>query len=391
MRAGANGLALGKSLDQAVVDLQATLPLGIDVHQATNQAEVIGEAVDEFQLKFVVAIGVVLLISFIALGASAGLIVALSVPLTLAITFVVMDLSEMQFQRITLGSLILALGLLVDDAIIAIEMMLVKIEEGLDRVRAATFAWTSTAMPMPDRHAHHGRWLPAGRLRALDRRVICRRHLLVLLIALCVSWLVAVVFTPYLGVVLFAEEPRGKGSRPWRSRSIQHALLQPFPQDRRSGPALALGVIALTLVAFGAAGAVFTAVPKQFFPQSERHELLVELRGAEGASFALSSTEVAKVEKLIADRPEIRHFATYIGQGAPRFYLALNPVLPNENFALLVIMTRGTKERRLLRADLIRHFAAEEGLSAAAFCDSISGRPRVMWSSFASLDPTPAR
>lgn len=362
MRAGANGLALGKSLDQAVQDIKATLPLGVDLHQATNQAEVIREAVDEFQLKFVVAIGVVLLISFVALGASAGLIVALSVPLTLAITFVVMDVAGMQFQRITLGSLILALGLLVDDAIIAIEMMLVKIEEGFDRVKAATFAWTSTAIPMLiGTLVTVVGFLPVGFAQSTAGEY-AGGIFWVLLIALSVSWIVAVVFTPYLGVVLLPKNLEANAA----AKGHHDPYHTPFFNRFRRVVDLILrwrwGVIALTLVAFGAAGAVFTTVPQQFFPQSERHELLVELRGAEGASFALSRTEVAKVETLIAGRPEIKHFATYIGQGAPRFYLALNPVLPNENFALIVIMTSGTKEREALRADLIRHFSAEEGL-----------------------------
>ncbi|MCW2241217.1 efflux RND transporter permease subunit [Azospirillum canadense] len=362
MKAGANGLALGKALDEAVRDIRATLPLGVDVHQATNQAEVIAEAVDEFLLKFVVAIGVVLLISFVALGLSAGVIVALSVPLTLAITFVVMEAAGMQFQRITLGSLILALGLLVDDAIIAIEMMLVKIEEGVDRVTAATFAWTSTAMPMLiGTLVTVAGFLPVGFARSTAGEY-AGGIFWVLLIALSVSWIVAVLFTPYLGVTLLPRRLEERAA----ARGAHDPYHTPFYDRFRQAVDLVLrwrwAAIALTLLAFAAAGAAFTTVPKQFFPQSERHELLVELRGAEGSSFALSQAEVTKVESLLAGRPEIEHFATYIGQGAPRFYLALNPVLPDENFALLVIMTRGNKEREALRADLIRHFAAEEGL-----------------------------
>lgn len=362
MKAGANGLALGKALEEAVRDVRTTLPLGIDLHQATDQAEVIAEAVDEFLLKFVVAIGVVLLISFVALGLSAGVIVALSVPLTLAITFVVMEAAGMQFQRITLGSLILALGLLVDDAIIAIEMMLVKIEEGVDRVKAATFAWTSTAMPMLiGTLVTVAGFLPVGFARSTAGEY-AGGIFWVLLIALCVSWIVAVVFTPYLGVTLLPRRLEVQAA----ARGAHDPYHTPFfNRFRRLVDGVLRwrwAVIGLTLAAFAAAGAAFTTVPKQFFPQSERHELLVELRGAEGSSFALSQAEVARVEALIAGRPEIEHFTSYIGQGAPRFYLALNPVLPDENFALLVVMTRGTRERETLRADLIRHFAAEEGL-----------------------------
>ncbi|MCQ4161374.1 efflux RND transporter permease subunit [Roseomonas sp. GC11] len=361
MRAGANGLALGQALEEALRETRAGLPLGVGLHQATNQAEVIAEAVDEFLLKFVVAIAVVLLISFVALGFAAGVIVALSVPLTLAITFVVMEVAGMQFQRITLGSLILALGLLVDDAIIAIEMMLVKIEEGMDRVKAATFAWTSTAKPMLiGTLVTVAGFLPVGFARSTAGEY-AGGIFWVLLIALSVSWIVAVVFTPYLGVTLLPRRLEAEAA----ARGAHDPYHTPFFDRFRRVVDLVLrwrwAVIGLTLLAFAAAGAAFTRVPRQFFPQSERHELLVELRGAEGASFALSQAEVGRVEALLAGRPEVAHVATYIGQGAPRFYLALNPALPNENFALLVIMTRGNAAREALRADLIRHFAAEEG------------------------------
>lgn len=361
MKAGANGLALGRSIDEAARDVRQTLPLGVEVHQATNQAEVITEAVDEFLIKFVVAIGVVLLISFVALGASAGVIVALSVPLTLAVTFVVMEAAGMQFQRITLGSLILALGLLVDDAIITIEMMLVKIEEGLDRVQAATFAWTSAAKPMlVGTLVTVAGFLPVGFARSTAGEY-AGGIFWVLLIALSVSWIVAVVFTPYLGVTLL---PRGL-ERQAAARGGHDPYRTPFFDRFRAAVSLVLrfrwAAIGLTLAAFAGAGLVFTTVPKQFFPQSERHELLVELRGPEGSSIALSRSEVAKVEALVTGRPEVEHVATYVGQGAPRFYLALNPVLPDPNFALMVVMTKGNREREALRADLVRHFAAEEG------------------------------
>jgi multidrug efflux pump subunit AcrB len=362
MRAGADGLALGGEIDRALADVRATLPVGVDIHQANNQAEVIGQAVDEFLLKFVVAIAVVLFVSFLALGFSAGIIVALSVPLTLGVTFVVMEAAGMQFQRITLGSLILALGLLVDDAIIAIEMMLVKMEEGMDRISAATFAWNSAAFPMlTGTLVTIAGFMPVG-FAASTAGEYAGGIFWVLLIALLVSWIVAVVFTPYLGVKLL---PKGLEQR-HAARGHHDPYDTPFFHRFRRLIGLLLrwrwAVIGLTLLSFGLAGLAFTRVPKQFFPQSERNELLVELRGAEGTSFAASRAEVRKVEALLAARPEVASFSTYIGQGAPRFYLALNPALPNENFALLVIMTKGNAEREALRADLIRQFAKEEGL-----------------------------
>jgi multidrug efflux pump len=362
MRAGANGLALGSEIERALTDIRATLPVGVDIHQANNQAGVIAEAVDEFLLKFVIAIAVVLFVSFLALGFSAGIIVALSVPLTLAITFVVMEAAGMQFQRITLGSLILALGLLVDDAIIAIEMMLVKMEQGMDRIHAATFAWDSAAFPMlTGTLVTIAGFLPVG-FAASTAGEYAGGIFWILLIALLVSWIVAVVFTPYLGVVLL---PKGLEKR-YAAMGHHDPYDTPFFDRFRRLVGRVLrwrwAVIGLTLAAFGLAGFAFTKVPKQFFPQSERYELLVELRAAEGASFAASRAEVAKAEALVAGRPEVSSFSTYVGQGAPRFYLALNPVLPNENFALLVVMTKGTAEREALRADLIRHFARDEGL-----------------------------
>jgi multidrug efflux pump len=362
MRSGANGLALGEQLSAAIADIEKTLPLGVEIHQATNQAQVIEEAFDQFIEKFVVAVGVVLLISFIALGFSAGIIVALSVPLTLAITFVIMEAAGMQFQRVTLGSLILALGLLVDDAIIAIEMMLVKMEEGYDRVKAATFAWTSTAFPMlTGTLVTIAGFLPVG-FAASTAGEYAGGIFWILLITLLISWIVAVIFTPYLGVALLPKGIEAKFARMGHRDPYDTPFFNRFRRFVSVILRLRWLVIALTLGGFALAGLAFTKVPKQFFPQSERHELLVELRGAEGSSFALSRDEIGKVEAFIKDRPEVQYFTTYIGAGAPRFYLALNPVLPNENFAQLVIMTKGNAERETLRTDLIRRFADAEGL-----------------------------
>lgn len=261
MRPGANGLALGTELDAATDEVLQTMPLGIDIHRATDQAAVIDEAVGEFILKFVIAVAVVLFISFLALGFSAGIIVALSVPLTLAITFVVMEAAGMQLQRITLGSLILALGLLVDDAIIAIEMMLVKMEEGLDRVSAATFAWTSTAFPrLTGTLVTIAGFLPVGFAQSTAGEY-AGGIFWVLLIALVVSWIVAVVFTPWLGVTLLP--------RSIESKAAAHGAHDPYNTpsfDRFRRLVLIVLhrrwlVIAATLGAFALAGLAFTQVP----------------------------------------------------------------------------------------------------------------------------------
>lgn len=361
MRAGANGLALGRELAAAVEEVRASLPLGVELAQITDQAAVIDEAVSEFQLKFAVAVGVVLLISLVALGFSAGIIVALSVPLTLAITFVAMELAGMQFHRITLGALILALGLLVDDAIIAIEMMLVKIEAGYDRVRAATFAWTATAFPMlTGTLVTIAGFLPVGFARSTAGEYAGGIFWIVA-IALTASWFVAVVFTPWLGVRLLPRSLEARaaargGHDPYDTPGFDRfRRLVAFVLRRR------FSVIALVLISGGVAGLAFTQVPKQFFPQSERRELMVELRGPEGASFALTRAQVEAAEALVVGRPEVAHVTSFVGAGAPRFYLALNPVLPNDNFGLLLIMTKSNADREALRARLIAHFAREEG------------------------------
>lgn len=365
MRDGADGLALGRDLAAAVAEVQATLPLGIDIHQITDQAQVIEEAVSEFLLKFAVAVGVVLVISLLALGLSAGVIVALSVPLTLGITFVVMGLADMQFQRITPGALILSLGLLVDDAIIAIEMMLVKMEEGFDRASAATFAWTSTAFPMlTGTLVTVAGFLPVGFAQSTAGEYAGGIFWIVL-IALVTSWVVAVVFTPLLGVMLL---PRGLEAK-FAARPHHDPYAAPLFRRFRRIVGWMIDrrwwVIGATLLALAGAGATFTQVPKQFFPQSERPELMVELRGPEGASLASSLAGVEAVERLIADRPEVAQSASFVGAGAPRFYLALNPVLPNDNFGLVLIVTKGNAEREALRRFLIDRFAQDEGAMRA--------------------------
>jgi multidrug efflux pump subunit AcrB len=361
MRAGANGLALGAEIEATMQAFRATLPLGVDIDLATDQPKIIEYAFFEFLEKFVIAVGVVLLISFVTLGFSAGIIVALSVPLTLAITFVIMDASGMQFERITLGSLILALGLLVDDAIIAIEMMLVKMEEGMDRVTAATFAWTSTAFPMlTGTLVTVAGFLPVG-FAASTAGEYAGGIFWVLLIALLVSWIVAVVFTPYLGVALL---PRGLEAR-FAAKGAHDPYDRPFYNRFRALVRLIIRlrwpVIGSTVLAFAAAGIVFLSVPKQFFPTSERPELLIELRGPEGASIALSDREIRDVEDWLKTRNEVAHFSTYVGAGAPRFYLALNPVLPNENFAMVVAVARSIADRESLRTALQAHLGGIEG------------------------------
>jgi multidrug efflux pump subunit AcrB len=320
MRAGANGLALGEELHRAVAGVEDALPLGVDVHLATDQAAVIEGAFHEFIEKFVIAVGVVLLISFLALGLSAGVIVALSVPLTLAITFMAMDASGMQFQRITLGSLILALGLLVDDAIIAIEMMLVKMEEGMDRVAAATFAWTSTAFPMlTGTLVTVAGFLPVGFAPSTAGEYAGRHLLNPVPSRFSRPGIVAVVFTPYSGVKLLP------GS--WRTRSARGVLRNPYDTPphstasaawcgRACAPAL---VIALTLGPSRRRALAFTQCPSSSSPPPSGPEPPDRAQRARARASPCPRREVGQASEGMLASARGRVLQHYGRRRAPRF------------------------------------------------------------------------
>ena len=359
MAKGANVIELGKGIAEAVKDIKADLPVGIELRRVTDQAHVVEEAIGEFVLKFVVAVSIVMLVSFASLGFRTGIIVALSVPLTLAGVFVVMELMGIDLHRVSLGALILSLGLLVDDAIIAIEMMVVKVEEGWDRARAATYAWTSTAFPMlTGTLVTAAGFIPVGFAKSSSGEY-AGGIFWVVTIALIISWFVAVIFTPYLGLKLLpkslekhaaAHADELHGHETWAYRTLRRVL--DFAVRHR----LAIVVGTFALLVASVVGLRF--VPQQFFPASSRPELLVELRAQEGASFALSDHGARTVEKMLADEPDVAYFTTYVGGGAPRFFLAYNPTLPNQNFALVLVQTRGGEARERLYHKLKTHFEA---------------------------------
>ena len=359
MAKGEDVLRLGGALDAEVARVKADLPAGMGVEAVNFQPKVVDESVGEFLRSFAEALGIVLVVSFLSLGFRSGVIVALSVPLVLAVCFVVMNAAGMIFDRITLGALILALGLLVDDAIIAVEMMVVKMEEGWDRVRAATFAWTSTAGPMLSGTLITAvGFLPVGFARSTAGEYAGNIFWVVGL-ALIVSWVVAVVFTPLLGVKLLPNYGQAARHAAYQTR-FHRALRRVVTACVRRPKA----VVAATGLAFVASVALFTQLPQQFFPQSSRPELMIDLKLPEGASFRATEAEVAKVEAVLSADPDVTQFTAYTGAGSPRFYLSLNPDLASPNYAKVVILTPGPEARERLRARLIKLFADDAAFPA---------------------------
>ncbi len=361
-----NILELGKALDARMTTVRASLPVGVEVEKYADQPRVVAESVWEFERSFLEALAIVLAVSFVALGMRAGLVVAASVPLVLGLVAAVMYAAGWNLDRISLGALIIALGLLVDDAIIAVEMMVVKLEEGWDRMRAATFAYTSTAFPMlTGTLLTVAGFIPVGFAKSISGEYaggIFR----VVGVALIASWLVAVVFTPYLGVLLLPkslaahthhvpyDKPIYRRLRRWVEWSVRRRWL----------------VLGATAGALVAAGLGMLLVQQQFFPTAARSELLVELRLREGASFEATEREVRRMEQVLKGDADIQAFTAYTGAGTPRFYLSIAPDLPNPGFAQFVVRTAGIEERERVRARLMQLFAANE-----AFPDS---RGRVL-------------
>ena len=361
MQAGWNGAKLGSALDREARAIASTLPLGVSFDEILDQARNIHEAVGEFTLKFFVALAVVMVVSLVALGFRAGLVVAAAVPLTLATVFVIMLVTGRVFDRITLGALILSLGLLVDDAIIAIEMMVVKMHEGLEREAAAAFAWTVTAAPMlAGTLVTIIGLMPIGFARSAAGEYAGNIFWMVAF-ALLASWVVAVVFTPHLGVMMLPAIKPVAGDRQalYATPSYQRLRrLVTWCIDRRRLVAFAVaGLLGLALLAM-------SGVQKQFFPISDRPELIVEVYEPHGTGIGATSRTVAKVEKWLQRRPEAQRVTSYVGQGAPRFFLSLDPELPDPAFAKLIVLTPSVAARDRLRRDLRSAIASGLGPEA---------------------------
>lgn len=361
MRDDWNGLDLGKALEAEVTKINAELPLGMTLSKVTDQAVNISSAVDEFMVKFFVALLVVMVVCFVSMGWHVGIVVAAAVPLTLAAVFVIMAATGKNFDRITLGSLILALGLLVDDAIIAIEMMVVKMEEGYSRIAASAYAWSHTAAPMLSGTLVTAvGFMPNGFARSTAGEYTSNMFWIVG-IALIASWVVAVVFTPYLGVKMLPDIQKVEGG---------HEAIYDTPRYNRFRQVLGRviarkWIVAATVIGLFVASVLgMAAVKKQFFPTSDRPEVLVEVQMPYGSSIEQTSAATAKVEAWLAKQEEAKIVTAYIGQGAPRFFLAMAPELPDPSFAKIVVLTGNDKEREALKFRLREVIA--EGLVPAA-------------------------
>jgi len=349
-----NGLDLGKALEAEQSKLQKALPVGFTFEKVIDQAEVIRNAVDEFQIKFFVALLVVMVVSLVSLGWRVGIVVAAAVPLTLSATLVAMQFAGINLDRISLGALILALGLLVDDAIIAIETMVVRMEEGWDRIKAAGYAWRHTAAPMlAGTLVTIIGLMPIGFARSIPGEYV-RNLFWVVFIALLTSWIVAVTFTPYLGVKLLPDiKPiEGGYAAIYETRNYKR-FRRLIVAAVKYKYAVAGTVVALFVTAVFGMG----LVEQQFFPNSDRTELLIDVTLPQGSSIETTGASVKKLEDWLHKQPEAAIVTSYTGGGAPRFFLAYNPELPNPNFAKLVISTPNAQAQELLLGRLRQSLA----------------------------------
>ncbi len=351
MAKGANILELGPDVASATADFMSAVPQGFDLEQIADQPEVVDHAVNEFVHSFIEALAIVLFVSFLALGWRTGIVVAMSVPLVLAIVFIVMNSMGLDLHRITLGALIIALGLLVDDAIIAVEMMVVKMEQGWDRVRAASFAWESTAFPMlTGTLVTAAGFLPIGFANSSVGEY-AGGIFWVVAIALLASWVVAVVFTPYIGVKLlpnFKKLAVGHDPHEIYETRMYRALRRVIEwcvRRRVTVVVATAGIFVLSILAFG-------HVQQQFFPLSERPELFFQLRLPAGTAFGTTLELVKRAEAMLKNDNDIATYTAYVGRGSPRFWLGLNPQLPDEAFAEIVILSKDVEARERIKARL---------------------------------------
>ncbi|MBY5835344.1 efflux RND transporter permease subunit (plasmid) [Rhizobium leguminosarum] len=346
MKQGANLLEFGEGLDAQMKRVVADLPIGVDVHRVSDQPAVVDEAVSGFTRALFEAIVIVLIISFISLGLRAGMVVAISIPLVLAITFVVMEYSGISLQRISLGALIIALGLLVDDAMIAVEMMVARLEAGDDLRKAATHVYTSTAFPMlTGTLVTVAGFIPVG-LNNSAAGEFTFTLFVVIAVSLIVSWVVAVLFTPLLGVTILPKTMKSHHEKRGRFASVFSRLLGLAMRWRWVTIILTVGVFALSIGGMG-------LVQQQFFPNSDRTELVIDWNLPHNSSIAETDRQMAKFEKeMLADNKDIDHWTTYVGQGAPRFILSFDVQTPDVSFGQTIIVTKGLDVRDKVRAEL---------------------------------------
>ncbi|MDB6104720.1 MAG: acriflavin resistance protein, partial [Gammaproteobacteria bacterium] len=353
-------IVLGKALDAETARLRASLPAGLKLTQVANMPAAVDHSVQDFVEAVAEAIGIVLVVSLLSLGVRTGMVVVISIPLVLAATALLMYLFGIGLHKVSLGTLILALGLLVDDAIIAVESMAVKIEQGFGRLRAAAFAYSSTAFPMlTGTLVTVSGFLPIALAKSATGEYT-RSIFQVSAITLLLSWLAAVIVIPLLGYRILSEHPTRRGSShadeggQATGKAQEHHDIYDTNFYRRLRGWIGwcvdhrLRVLVVTLIVFVVSLAAFQLVPQQFFPSSDRPELMVDLRLPEGASFAATLRQARRFEGVLAKRPEIDHFIDFVGAGAPRFYLPLDQQLAAPNFAQFVVTARSVKDREKL-------------------------------------------
>ncbi|XZW12889.1 efflux RND transporter permease subunit [Acinetobacter baumannii] len=375
MRKGGDIIALGKNLETEFAQLQKTLPLGMKLQKVSDQPVAVQRSIHEFVKVLAEAVIIVLLVSFFSLGFRTGLVVAFSIPLVLAMTFAGMNLFDVGLHKISLGALILALGLLVDDAIIAVEMMAIKMEQGYSRIKAAGFAWKTTAFPMlTGTLITAAGFLPIATAQSSTGEYT-RSIFQVVTIALLVSWVAAVLFVPYLGEKLLPDFTKMGHQAPWYVRLWARITKKPqlqtvaISQDHHYDPyqssfylrfrkmvefcvTYRKTVIATTVGIFVLSVLMFKMVPQQFFPPSNRAEILVDLKLEEGASLTATEQAVKKVEQFLSKQKGIDNYVAYVGTGSPRFYLPLDQQLPQASFAQFVVLASSLDDRDEIRRSL---------------------------------------
>ncbi|MBD0238596.1 efflux RND transporter permease subunit [Acinetobacter baumannii] len=375
MRKGGDIIALGKNLETEFAQLQKTLPLGMKLQKVSDQPVAVQRSIHEFVKVLAEAVIIVLLVSFFSLGFRTGLVVAFSIPLVLAMTFAGMNLFDVGLHKISLGALILALGLLVDDAIIAVEMMAIKMEQGYSRIKAAGFAWKTTAFPMlTGTLITAAGFLPIATAQSSTGEYT-RSIFQVVTIALLVSWVAAVLFVPYLGEKLLPDFTKTGHQAPWYVRLWARITKKPqlqtvaISQDHHYDPyqssfylrfrkmvefcvTYRKTVIATTVGIFVLSVLMFKMVPQQFFPPSNRAEILVDLKLEEGASLTATEQAVKKVEQFLSKQKGIDNYVAYVGTGSPRFYLPLDQQLPQASFAQFVVLASSLDDRDEIRRSL---------------------------------------
>jgi multidrug efflux pump subunit AcrB len=371
MRDGGDILALGRNIKKAMAEVTANLPIGIEPSLVADQAVVVDGAISEFMTSLLQAIAIILVVSFISLGVRPGLIIALAIPLTLAIVFPIMEIARIDMQRISLGALIIALALLVDDAMTTTDATLNRLAKGDSKIDAATFAYRSHAFAMlAGTLVTIAGFIPVG-FAASSAGEYTFSLFAVVAIALLVSWFVAVIFTPLLGVVILVPPKQQSSAPPGRIFRLYRSFLEQAMRAKWL-------TIAVSLALFIASVLALPLIPQQFFPSSDRPELLVDLSLPQNASIYASETAAKRLDAVLAGDPDVHHWSTNVGRGAIRFYLPLNVELPNNFFTQAVVVAKDVAARERLHAKLNR-ILAEQFPSAVSAVSPLGLGPPVGW------------